>query len=85
MSGTYPSPTAAILCAEEVTERWCCPLCGGLNNATDTPARGSSRDGWCQHDRCVNDRAQRQRYGVFLGPEILFPAHALDRRPTVFA
>jgi hypothetical protein len=50
----YPKLTAAILTAEQVAERWCCPICGGLNAAV--PEHVFAYDGWCQHDACIQRR-----------------------------
>jgi len=74
-------PTAAILCAEEVTERWCCPLCGGLNR---TDGDGSSK-GWCQHQKCIDRRYVSFCNGAKTRPEILFHAHFFEARETIFA
>lgn len=71
---SYPLPTAAIPCAEEATERWCCPSCGGLNNAADVPGLTMSAAGWCQHDACVDLRGVVWHLGGTVVPEIQLAA-----------
>jgi len=84
-------PTAAILEGEEALRdgrgAWCCPLCGGLNNATPTHGREQSAAGWCQHDRCVTRRDLIREFAIGTPPlpEIVFPAATFDRRAEVFA
>lgn len=69
-------PTAAILVAEAVEERWCCPVCGGLNPmcADGAYAGGTCPVGYCQHELCVDRRREAAKLGGVAVPEILLPA-----------
>ncbi len=67
--------TAAILAAEAATERWVCPVCGGLNPVEEaarpvlvyipeSAGRNAWEDtglSWCQHGKCVERRAQTDK------------------------
>jgi hypothetical protein len=79
----YPRLTAAMLTAEEVTERWCCPRCGGLN--ASVPECRESYAGWCQHAACVDRRCADRLMGNIPIPELTFPAYQFDKRPKVYA
>ena len=82
-------PTAAMLEGEEAVRdgrgAWCCPLCGGLNNATPTHGRESSAAGWCQHDRCVARRDVIRTLGAWEALPEIAAAVAMLRRPMVYA
>lgn len=83
-----PLPTIAILEAEEATERWCCPICGGLNSAEVDPTYPLHENfaylGWCQHEYCLGQRFVARLFGTVTFPEIL--SSILDTyRPMVVA
>lgn len=52
-------------------ERWCCPLCGHLNDAS---VGEFSRKGYCQSNACAGRRAPIVRSGQRAVPEMWMSA-----------